>query len=69
VRDPGKEGRERGEDIARSAALGKLPFFDRTAVVALLDRLRTSDDAERGKWSAPLLMIHAACVLQERFGL
>src|SRR5262245_5820727 len=57
------------QDTLRGPVLASLPFFDRTKVVALLDRLPDMDDGERTAVDAALMMLLSACSLHERFRL
>jgi asparagine synthase (glutamine-hydrolysing) len=57
------------QDSLRGPALAALPFFDRGAVVALLDQLPTMDEGSRVANDQVLMLLLSACVLQERYGL
>ncbi|HXW96484.1 MAG TPA: asparagine synthase C-terminal domain-containing protein, partial [Gemmatimonadales bacterium] len=57
------------EDTLRGQTLAELPFFDRRAVVALLDRLPAMDQGSRVAYDQVLMIILSACVLQERYRL
>jgi asparagine synthase (glutamine-hydrolysing) len=65
----GSKLREMTQDVLRSRALDDLPFFDRRSVLTLLDSLLDGRPGARGDalWSAPLVTILSACVLQDRF--
>ena len=56
------------QDTLRGAA-GTLPFLDRSKVVALLDRLSSSDGRLRIATDPVFMFIVSACVLQSRFRL
>jgi asparagine synthase (glutamine-hydrolysing) len=57
------------EDTLRGQALRDLPFFDRTEVVALLDRLPQMEVGARTASDQILMHIVSMCVLNERFRL
>jgi asparagine synthase (glutamine-hydrolysing) len=57
------------EDTLRGPTLASLPFFNRKAVVALLDRLPAMDQGSRVAYDQVLMVILSACVLQERYRL
>jgi asparagine synthase (glutamine-hydrolysing) len=57
------------EDTLRGPTLAALPFFNRKAVVALLDRLPAMDQGSRVAYDQVLMVILSACVLQERYRL
>lgn len=57
------------QDTLRSSALTSVPFYDRQAVVQLLDRLPQMSDRDRAGFDPVLMKILSTCVLQERFGL
>ena len=57
------------QDTLRGDTLKALPFFDRRAVVALLDRLPEMDQGTRVAYDQVLMVILSACALQERYGL
>jgi asparagine synthase (glutamine-hydrolysing) len=64
----GSRLREMTQDVLRGPALQALPFFDRKAVLALLDSLLDAERAGAGAlWGAPLVTILSASVLQDRF--
>jgi asparagine synthase (glutamine-hydrolysing) len=60
---------EMTQDVLRGPALDSVPFFDRKAVLALLDSL--VDEQGRTKvgalWGAPLVTVLSACAIQDRF--
>jgi asparagine synthase (glutamine-hydrolysing) len=53
--------------MLRGKALTGLPFFDRSKVIGLLDRLYAMDDGSRVANDQILMMIASACVLNERY--
>jgi asparagine synthase (glutamine-hydrolysing) len=55
------------QDMLRGKALTGLPFFDRSKVIGLLDRLYAMDDGSRVANDQILMMIASACVLNERY--
>jgi asparagine synthase (glutamine-hydrolysing) len=60
------------QDVLRGDTLKSLPFFDRGAVVALLDRvleMDTGDSEERNMLSATLVTVLGTCVMHERFAM
>lgn len=57
------------QDTLRGPALEAMPFFDRRAVVGLLDRLPEMDQGSRVSYDQILMVILSACALQERYGL
>jgi asparagine synthase (glutamine-hydrolysing) len=57
------------QDTLRGPVLASLPFYDRTKVVDLLDRLPTMDVAARTAVDPALMMLLSACVLHDRFRL
>ena len=66
---PGERLHSLLEDTLRGRTLAELPFFDRRAVVALLDRLPAMDQGSRVAYDQVLMIILSACVLQERYRL
>jgi hypothetical protein len=58
-----------GGGALRGPTLASLPFFNRKAVVALLDRLPAMDQGSRVAYDQVLMVILSACVLQERYRL
>jgi asparagine synthase (glutamine-hydrolysing) len=67
--NPGQRLHTLVQDTLRGPALRALPFFDRTRVLDLLDRLPTMDVGSRVSYDQLLMMLVSACVLQERFRL
>jgi asparagine synthase (glutamine-hydrolysing) len=57
------------QDTLRGPVLASLPFYDRTKVVDLLDRLPAMDVAARTAVDPALMVLLSACVLHDRFGL
>jgi asparagine synthase (glutamine-hydrolysing) len=57
------------QDTLRGPTLASVPFFDRDAVVSLLDRLPSLDEASRATADPILMMLASICVLHERFRL
>jgi asparagine synthase (glutamine-hydrolysing) len=57
------------QDTLRGPGLSANPFFDRRAVLKLLDDLKTADSARRHEWDAALLNILGSCILQDAYGL
>jgi asparagine synthase (glutamine-hydrolysing) len=56
-------------DTLRSSAFAAVPFFDRSRVLALLDRLPHLCDRERVATDPVLMLALTACLAQERFSL
>jgi asparagine synthase (glutamine-hydrolysing) len=54
------------QDTLRGPALGSLPFFDHSRVVALLDQLPAMDDGLRTAYDMPLMVLLSACVIHEQ---
>ena len=58
------------QDTLRGQALARVPFFDRQAVLALLDSVPTiQDQATRDRLFPLLLFVTSTCVLHERYRL
>jgi asparagine synthase (glutamine-hydrolysing) len=57
------------QDTLRGPILASIPFFDRSKVVSLLDRLHTMDEGARVANDQTLMTLVSACVLHERFHL
>ena len=57
------------QDTLRGSVMASVPFFDQTAVVALLDKIRTPDESVRGPLDPILMMMVSICFLHERFRL
>ncbi len=57
------------QDTLRGPALDAIPFFDRRAIVSVLDALPHMDDARRTAVDAPLMVLVSTCLLHERFGM
>jgi len=57
------------QDTLRGPVLEAMPFFDRKAVVGLLDRLPEMDQGSRVSYDQILMIILSACALQERYRL
>ena len=57
------------QDTLRGPTMADLPFFDRKAVIALLDRLPEMDQGGRVSYDQLLMVILSACTLQERYRL
>jgi asparagine synthase (glutamine-hydrolysing) len=55
------------QDVLRGPDLGALPFFDRDAVVGLLDRIPTMSLANRVGLDSAIMLIFCACILQRRY--
>jgi asparagine synthase (glutamine-hydrolysing) len=55
------------QDILRSAAFKSVPFFDRSAVVKLLDELVTMDEPARSAMDPVLFMMASIGVLHEKY--
>jgi asparagine synthase (glutamine-hydrolysing) len=55
------------QDTLRGPALASMPFFDRPAVVALLDRLAEMDSGARVANDQILMLLVSMCALQERY--
>jgi asparagine synthase (glutamine-hydrolysing) len=57
------------QDLLRSEAFRSVPFFDRAAVIALLDRLPRMNDEDRSALDPTLLMTASLAILHERYAL
>jgi asparagine synthase (glutamine-hydrolysing) len=57
------------QDTLRGPRLAALPFYDRTKIVALLDRAPGMDMASQSALDNVFVGVLSACLLQERFGL
>ena len=57
------------QDILRSESFASVPFFDRTAVVKLLDDIATMDDATRASMDPILYMMASIGVLHAKYRL
>lgn len=57
------------QDLLRGEGFRSVPFFDRAAVVALLDRLPRMNDEERSSLDPIVLMMASMTVLHQRYGL
>jgi len=55
------------QDTLRGPVLTSMPFFDRSAVIDLLDRLPAMDTGARVANDQVLMLIVSMCALQERF--
>jgi asparagine synthase (glutamine-hydrolysing) len=55
------------QDTLRGPALASMPFFDRPAVVDLLDRLPEMDTGDRVAHDQVLMLLVSLCALQERY--
>jgi asparagine synthase (glutamine-hydrolysing) len=55
------------QDTLRGPALSAMPFFDRTAVITLLDQLPAMDTGARVAYDQILMLLVSMCALQERF--
>jgi asparagine synthase (glutamine-hydrolysing) len=55
------------QDTLRGPTLASMPFFDRSAVIALLDRLPGMDTGARVAHDQILMLLVSLCVLQERY--
>ena len=67
--DPSGRFSEMIQDTLRGPLLASLPYFDRSNVAALLDRLPEMDSGERTTTDQVLMLILSACALQERYHL
>jgi asparagine synthase (glutamine-hydrolysing) len=57
------------QDTLRGPTLAALPFFDRSKVVALLDRLPAMDGGTRTAFDPVLMILLSACALHDGFAL
>jgi asparagine synthase (glutamine-hydrolysing) len=57
------------QDTLRSSAMAAVPFYDRKAVIQLLDRLPDLSESQQTAMDVALMKMMSACCLQERFGL
>jgi asparagine synthase (glutamine-hydrolysing) len=69
ARTPNERLHQLVQDTLRGPVLASLPFYDRTKVVRLLDRLPAMDDGERTAVDPALMMLLSACVLHQRFAM
>jgi asparagine synthase (glutamine-hydrolysing) len=67
--NPGQRLHALMQDTLRGPGLRALPFFDRTRVIDLLDRLPAMDQGSRVAYDQLLMLLLSACALQERFRL
>lgn len=56
-------------DVLRSESFASVPFFDRRAVIAMLDNMGKMDDATRSSMDPVLYMMASIGVLHEKYGL
>jgi len=66
---PGERFYDFVQDTLRGPSLAAVPFYEQSAVIALLDRLPEMDDGARIATDQVLMTITSACVLQEGFSL
>jgi asparagine synthase (glutamine-hydrolysing) len=59
--------RQMVEDTLRGPVLGWLPFFDRKAVLAMLDNVPAGGPEVRGPHFGTLMVLTSICVLHERY--
>ena len=57
------------QDILRSESFASVPFFDRTAVIRMLDDMGQMDDAARAAMDPILYMMASIGVLHEKYRL
>jgi asparagine synthase (glutamine-hydrolysing) len=57
------------QDTLRGNVLASIPYFDRTKVIDLLDRVPTMDQGARVVVDQVLMLLVSACVLHEGFHL
>jgi asparagine synthase (glutamine-hydrolysing) len=58
------------QDTLRSSAFAAMPFFNRDAVIAMLDGVvSSSDQSHRDRFSTLLLLVTSAAILHERYRL
>jgi asparagine synthase (glutamine-hydrolysing) len=57
------------QDLLRSEAFHDVPFFERAAVIALLDRLPGMDDSARGALDPIVLMMASLTILNARYSM
>ncbi len=57
------------QDILRSESLATVPFFDRSALLKLLDELATMDESARSAMDPVLFMMASIGVLHEKYSL
>ena len=57
------------QDILRSESFGSVPFFDRAAVVIMLDGLGAMEGPERAAMDPILFMMASVGVLHEKYKL
>jgi asparagine synthase (glutamine-hydrolysing) len=57
------------QDTLRGPTLAALPFFDRSKVVARLDRLPATDGVSQTAYDPALMILLSACALQDGFAL
>ena len=57
------------QDTLRGSSLSANPFFDRDAVLKLLDNLKMAEAGRRHEWDGALLNILGSCILQDAYGL
>ncbi len=69
IAQPGSGMATLAQDTLRSRSLSDVPFFDRTAVVRLLDSMPNLPEAQRHAWDSVLLSALGACILQDAYRL
>jgi asparagine synthase (glutamine-hydrolysing) len=57
------------QDTLRGAALASLPFFDQSAVIALLDKMPGMDSSVRTALDPAIMMLVCTCILQSHYRL
>jgi asparagine synthase (glutamine-hydrolysing) len=57
------------QDTLRGPLLSALPFYDKTEVVKLLDRVPEMSVVDRISWDPILMSVLSACVIHKRFQL
>ena len=55
------------QDTLRSDVLGDLPFYDKQAIIKVLDTLPSLPEAQRHAWDPILLNALGACILQQTY--
>ena len=57
------------QDTLRGNVLASIPYFDRTKVIDLLDRVDTMEEGSRVAYDQVLMQLVSACALHERYRL
>lgn len=67
IAQPGTKMYALAQDTLRSEVLGDLPFYDKQAIIKVLDTLPSLPEAQRHAWDPILLNALGACILQQTY--